>query len=289
MTPADSPPPRSLLYVPADNPRFLARAGERGADWLILDLEDGVAPGARDAARAGLGTWVPRLAAGGTPVAVRINADLARLEADALAAQAAGAVALVVPKASVPVLARLASVLHAVGPQPPGLIGIVEDAAALTDLPALSAAPGLIGLMLGSEDLALSLGAEPLPEVLHLPKLLTHYAARARGLWSFGLMRSIAELGDPASLAAAAVQARRLGFDGATCVHPSAVPILNAGFLPGPEELTWASRVIAAAEGRSGAFRLEGQMIDAPVVERAHRLLVRSGRAETVVPAGKVQ
>jgi citrate lyase subunit beta/citryl-CoA lyase len=77
---------------------------------------------------------------------------------------------------------------------------------------------------------------------------------RARGLWSFGVMRSIADLGDPAALAAAAAQARRLGLDGATCVHPDAVPIQNAGFLPPLDKIAWATRVIAAAEGRSSAF-----------------------------------
>lgn len=268
-------PPRSLLYVPADNARFLAGAAARGADWVILDLEDGVAPVSRDAARAGLAEWVPRIAAAGTPAAVRIDSDPARRGADVRAAVAAGAAALVVPKASAALLAEVAA---DAGPACPGIIAIVEDAAALMDLKAIAAAPRLVGLMVGSEDMALSLGAEPLPEVLHLPKLLTHFAARARGLWSFGLIRSIADLRDDAALADAAAAARRMGFDGATCVHPAAVPVLNAGFLPTAGEVAAARRVVEAATGRAGAFALDGRMVDAPVVERARRTLARAAR-----------
>jgi len=280
MTAPPGLPPRSLLYVPADNARFLARAAERSADWVILDLEDGVAPAARDGARAGLAQWLPRLAAVGTLAAVRIDSDPLRRNEDTRAAVAAGAVAVVVPKASAAGLAAVEAVIAgaAAGRPAPGIIGIVEDAAALGDLPAIAASPGLWGLMVGGEDMALSLGAEPLPEVLHLPRLLTHYAARARGLWSFGLMRSIADWSDRAALSEAAAAARRMGFDGATCVHPAAVPLLNAGFLPSPDEVAAARRVVEAAATRAGAFALDGRMVDAPVVARARRVLDRADR-----------
>jgi citrate lyase subunit beta/citryl-CoA lyase len=276
MTAPAEAAPRSLLYVPADNPRFLCGAAGRGADWVILDLEDGVAPGVRDGARDGLATWVPRIFASGTPVAVRIDSDRARREGDAHAAIAAGAVALVVPKASAEALRVVGDAIASAGGKAPGILAIVEDAAGLMDLRAIAAAPGLWGLMVGSEDMALSLGAEPLPDVLHLPKLLVHYAARARGLWSFGLMRSIADWADSQAISEAAVAARRMGFDGATCVHPAAVQAINQGFLPTAADVMAARRIVEAAQGREGAFALDGRMVDAPVVIRARHVLARA-------------
>jgi citrate lyase subunit beta/citryl-CoA lyase len=130
-----------------------------------------------------------------------------------------------------------------------------------------------MGLLVGSEDLATSLGATPVPDVLRPPKLMAHYAARAEGKLSFGLLRSVADYADLAALEAAAREARQHGFDGATCVHPSAVPILNAAFAPTPEEIAWAGRVLAAAQTQRGAFVVDGRMVDAPVIARARAML----------------
>jgi citrate lyase subunit beta/citryl-CoA lyase len=131
----------------------------------------------------------------------------------------------------------------------------------------------LLGLATGGEDLALALGALPTPAVLHLPKLLVHYAAKARGLLSLGLLRSVADYSDLDAIRVAVREAREHGFDGATCVHPSIVPLLNTGFSPSAEELDWARRVLALAEQNAGAFALDGTMVDAPVIARARRML----------------
>jgi len=102
-------------------------------------------------------------------------------------------------------------------------------------------------------------------------------AAKAEGKLSFGTLTTVADYGDLEALDAAAQEARRHGFDGASCVHPSAVAILNAAFSPSPERLDWARRVIEAAEiagsAGKGAISLDGKMIDAPVVARARALL----------------
>jgi citrate lyase subunit beta/citryl-CoA lyase len=130
-----------------------------------------------------------------------------------------------------------------------------------------------MGLMVGGEDLATALGAVPTPEVLRTPKLLAHYAAKAEGKLSFGMLRSVADYSDTEAVRASAIEARAHGFDGASCVHPSIVPILNAAFAPSPEELAWASKVVDAARGNEGAFALDGRMVDRPVVERARAIL----------------
>lgn len=268
---------RSLLYVPANSERFVSRAHERGADAIILDLEDAVAPADKAAARAALATAVPSVGRNGAKVFVRINADEALMADDAEAACWAGAYGLYVPKArDADVFGRLAGLLAPIeaelGRAETVFVAILEDAGALLDARAIARGPRLLALSVGGEDLALQLGAEPTPDVLRVPKLLVHYAAKAEGLLSFGMLRSTADYADSAGIAAAAREAREHGFDGATCVHPAVVPVLNEAFAPSAEELAWAQRVVDAA-GQSGAFVVDGRMVDAPVIARARRVL----------------
>ena len=272
---------RSLLYVPANAARFVGRAHERGADAIILDLEDAVAPGEKETARAALAEAVPAVGRGGATVFVRVNAETAA--ADAEAACRAGAAGLLVPKVqSANTLHALAAALEiveqAAGRGPLRFILLLEDPGAILDARSiLSAGPRVLGVATGGEDLATAMDAEPTPEMLRFPKLLVHMAAKAAGVLSFGLMRSIAGYADAAGIEASAREARMLGFDGASCVHPSVVPILNRAFAPAPEALDRARRMIAAFEtAGGGAFAFEGAMVDLPVVDRARRLLARS-------------
>lgn len=259
--------PRSLLYVPAHSERFLAKAHERGADAIILDLEDAVPEADKDRARAGLGEAVRSAGRSGAEIHVRINAG-ERQRADAEAAARAGASGIVVAKAALPAV----EVLAGLGVP---LIPMLEDPGAILDARDFARNPAVIALMVGGEDLATALGATPSPEVLRTPKLLVHYAAKAERKLSFGLLRSIADYADLAALDAAAREARQHGFDGASCVHPSAVAILNAAFAPTADELAWAGRVLAAAAVHAGAFTVDGRMVDAPVIARARSLLGR--------------
>lgn len=271
---------RSLLYVPAHSDRFIAKAHERGADAIILDLEDAVPEADKDAARAGLAAAVQSVGRNGATVFVRTNAGL-RQRDDALAACRAGAFGLMVAKVqSSAALDALAGTLRAeeaaTGRAALKFLALVEDPGALLDARSIAANHRVIGLALGSEDLATLLGATPTPDVLRHPKLLLHYAAKAEGKLSFGLLQSSADYTDLVALAAAAAEAKAHGFDGATCVHPSAVPVLNAGFSPSEAERVWAARVVAAAAANPGAFQLDGRMVDAPVLARAHAILKAS-------------
>ena len=269
---------RSLLYVPAHSERFIARAHERGADAIILDLEDSVAPEHKAAARAGLERSVAAVRRGGARVFVRINAGDDRRTDDAVAACRAGADGLVVPKVrQSDRLAALATALEAIeqqmGRRPLHFIALIEDPAAVLNASAIAHAPRLLGLATGGEDLATALGARPTPDVLRLPKLLVHYAAKARGLLSLGLLRTIADYTDLGAIELAVQEAKEHGFDGATCIHPSTIPLLNAGFSPDAAEVDWAKRVMAEAGHQAGAFAMDGRMIDAPVIARARALL----------------
>jgi citrate lyase subunit beta/citryl-CoA lyase len=274
---------RSLLYVPVSSERFLAKAHERGADAIILDLEDAVAPAQKDAARARLGDAVAMAGRGGAAIFVRINSEPERVRLDAEAACRAGAAGLLVPKArearAVAALAEfLGGIARSVGRKPMALVPMIEDPGAVLDAKAIAlASPRVFALMAGGEDLATALGAEPTPEVLHFPKMMVHFAAKAAGVRSFGLLRTVADYNDLEGIEKSAREARRHGFDGASCVHPAVVPILNRAFSPSQAELDHARALVAAFEearaaGR-GAFAFEGRMVDEPVVQRARALI----------------
>ncbi len=286
---ADSPPVwRSLLYVPANNPRFIDKVHTRGADGVILDLEDSVPAGQRNAARAALKNSIEAAGAGASDVLVRINAGARDREADLDAAVVSGVTALVVPKAeSAPQIAQLAvevlelEVYRMLEPEAIRFLVLIESPEGLLNAREVARADGrVVALSLGSEDFAAETGMQPNEDNLLLPKQLTLFAARAAGVMPLGLVGSIAAYQDIDNLERIALRSRALGFEGASCVHPSAVPVLNEAFTPSRFEVEKCKRIVAAAaraeaEGR-GAFELDGRMVDAPVVARAKRLLQRS-------------
>lgn len=276
---------RSLLYVPGNSDKFIAKAHERDADAIILDLEDSVPPTEKASARQRLAQSVAWVGQNGATVFVRVNAAETGLqEDDAAAACRAGAYGLLVPKASKPErLQALDTHLRAVEQQMTRtdqmrLVPIIEDPGAVLNASAIAAAtPRNWALITGGEDLATSMNARPTPDMLRLPKLLVHLAAKAAGLLSLGLLRSVADFRDVDGVKAATLEAREHGFDGATCVHPSVVPLLNRGFSPTTAEFEWAREVVVAyahaEQAGLGAITVQGQMVDLPIVERARRIL----------------
>jgi len=281
---------RSLLYVPASSERFLAKAHERGADAIILDLEDAVAPQEKARACDGLKDAVPAVGRNGAMVFVRINAVSTGLAFDdADAACRAGAFGLFVAKVQSPAeLKRIDELLDVTErgvarERPMALVPMLEDPGAVLDARAIAAASRrTFALVSGSEDMATAMGGEPTPEVLRLPKLLVHLAAKAAGLTSFGMLRTVADFADAEAVMASAREARTFGFDGASCIHPSVVLILNAAFSPTSEEINRARRMVAdfeAAKAKGdGAFLFDGKMVDEPVVARARSLLARTNK-----------
>src|SRR6202040_552927 len=144
------------------------------------------------------------------------------------------------------------------------------------------ASPRLVALNLGAEDFALSAGMLPEAEGLFMPKQVCVFAARAAGIMPLGFIGTVAEFHDLGGFGQAIRSSRRLGFIGASVIHPSQVAILNGAFRRSPEEVDHARRVVAAydkalAEG-VGAVTVDGKMIDVPIVERARLLLEREAR-----------
>lgn len=277
---------RSLLFSPATDEARLAKAHTRGADALILDLEDALPADAKVAGRAAAQVWIERLAGLGQDVVVRINTPWLMAVADLDAVVRPGLKALLVPKAEdagqLSVIAAMVGELEAERGLPAGGIGLlalIETPAAFSRLAEIAAVERVVGLALGPEDLSLSLGAPPSPLTLDLPCRLIALAAANRGLMALGAPISIAEFRDLEAYRGAVETARGMGLSGNLCVHPHQVEVVNAVFAPQAAEVADARAVLAAwqaGEGK-GVVALEGRMIDLPVVERARRVLARAG------------
>lgn len=293
QTTLEQPVWRSLLFVPANNERFVDKAHTRGADGIILDLEDSVPAPQRPAARTALAESVERVGRDGSDVLVRINAEPEEAAADLEAAVRPGVRALLVPKVEDPdrlrALSGQVSRLEAERNMPDGgvaFVVLVESAVGLLRAESIARAePRTVAMELGGEDFALSTGMTPDAETLAVPKQMVLYAARAAGIIPLGILGSIAHYGDLDAYRIIAERSRRFGFEGAACIHPSGVPILNQVFTPSEEEANHARRVVDAyAEAQragSGAISVDGKMIDVPVVERAEKLLTRLAAIRT--------
>lgn len=262
---------RSFLFVPANDAKRIARVHERGADAIILDLEDAVPADAKAEARAAVPSVAADLAAKGATVFVRVNADW---QADIEAALSPGVSGIVAPKVRDAKAAR-----EIVAALRPGLdfIALIESADGLYEARAIAAVEGVSGLALGSEDLSVELGVSPNADSLDLPCKMLALAAATRGLMALGAPVSIGEFRDLGAYSAAVALARRIGMTGAFCIHPAQVAIVNAGFAPSAAEIEDARAILAAWDGAGGRGVVAhgGRMIDAPVVARARRMLGR--------------
>ena len=288
MTARPLPPWRSLLYVPVIQERFVARAHERGADVVILDLEDSVPLEAKPAAREGLAAAATSAGQAGAAICVRINRPLDMAVADIAAAVMPDVTALLLPKLMGPEHVRLLSELVTAREAALGLpaghtrfIGAVETPAALPHLAGIASAdPRMVALGLGSEDLSTEMEAQPSADLLYPLGLMLVAAARGAGILPMGSVGPFADFSDLEAYRAGLRRSRRLGFACASCIHPTQVPIINAEYGPTTEEVDRARRLLAtwdAALARGdGAVAFEGQMVDPPVAERARRLLARA-------------
>ena len=276
---------RSLLFVGADQHDRIARAATRGADAVILDLEDAVPAEGKAMARAALDDAITTLAAEGQPIVVRINAPWRDAVADLDAAVRPGVEALMVPGCvGAERLVTLAEMLSELEQDrglttPIGLIALVESAAGLTNLSTIAAAPRVMALALGTEDLALDMGTAPTPALLDLPARQIALAAHAYGLSSFAAPISIAAYADKGAYQSACVAARSYGVSGAICIHPAQVAIANTIFRPNEAEVNEARAILAlwSERGTKGIISRNGKMIDLPVVERARQILASIG------------
>lgn len=277
---------RSALYMPASNPRAIAKARSLACDVVILDLEDAVAPDEKAAARNRVVAEVGTGGFGTRELVVRINALDTPWGADDIAAlRSIGIDAVLVPKISG--AADLAAVRAALGTDGPPIWAMIETCGGVLELPAIArAAAGsrLTALIAGTNDLAKELrcrpGVDRMPLIPALMAIVT--AARAAGLVALdGVCNA---LDDPARLAAETEQGAGLGFDGKTLIHPAQIAVANTAFGPTPDQLEWAQTVVAAfADGATadkGAIRLDGQMVERLHLAEAEAMLAQADQPE---------
>jgi len=277
----DARPRRSALYMPASNPRAVEKARALSCDVVILDLEDAVAPEAKDEARAAAVAAVAAGGFGSREVVVRVNAlGTPWGEADLAAIAAAGPDAVLVPKVAGPADVSAYDRALADAPGHTRLWAMIETASAIFALDAIAAqtaASRLAAFVMGVNDLAKEMGARQTPgrEPFWAALSLAVTAARARGLAILDGVHN--EIEDLASLAAVCRQGADFGFDGKTLIHPSHLDICNAAFTPAAGEVAWAHAVIAAfadpSNGGKGALRVEGRLAELLHRDQAARLV----------------
>lgn len=267
----------TLLFVPATRPDRLPKALASGAGGVIVDLEDAVTPAQKEGARAALAQAVAALApALRGQVLLRVNAAGTHWHAGDLALAgrlvAKGLAGVVLPKAES--AAILAAVAQAAGAAA-ALVPLIESAAGLDAVDALARSPQVLRLGFGHLDFQADLGLDCGPDEAELipARMALAMATRRAGI-AAPLDGITAATGDLARLRADAARSRRAGFGGKLCIHPDQVAPVRAAFEPSPAELDWARRVVAGAAGHAGAvFRLDGRMVDAPVIRLAQRTL----------------
>jgi len=270
-TPMQTVLPRSYLFVPGNRPERFDKACAAGADAVIIDLEDAVAPPHKAAARDAVAGWLSPQ----RPVLLRINgADSEWFADDLRLCQLPGVAGIVLPKA------EQTSVLQQLVAANPDalLLPLIETAQGFWNALQLARGPSVQRLMFGSIDFQLDLGIEGDDDALLffrsqlvLVSRLAEIGAPVDGVTT--------ALGDGGQLQADTARARRLGFAAKLCIHPAQVAAVNAGFSPSDDEAAWAQRVLAAAQASQGAaVALDGKMIDRPVILRAERIAAQAAR-----------
>ena len=255
------------LYVPGDRPDRFDKAVATGADLVILDLEDAVAPAAKDAALEAVVTWLRARAPGGPVIQVRVNPGRDH-EFDALRATGA-AIGVRLPKADDRAALDHAAELAAGLP----LTALLESARALENAAAIAAHPSVSGLALGESDLASDLGTRD-AAVLDHARIRVLVAARSAGLPA-PMLSVYPHLADLDGLRADTERGRRLGALGRVAAHPRQLAIIREVFAPTDEERAWAQSVLAAMENGGVATLASGEMVDPAMLGRARSILNR--------------
>lgn len=280
---------RSLLFVPANNGRYVEKARTSQADAVIIDLEDAILAEHKGEARSTVQDVAAKLSTERRDVLVRINRPLSLAVRDVEAAVCEHVKAIVVAKAAnAQHLMLLAEILeereYTLG-LPVGqtkLLPLIETANAVARMDEIASCTRVVAIACGDEDLAADLGCDPGSEALAAVKYRLVIAAALQGVRPLGLFGSIAEYRDMERYGLSVEQSNAAGLKGTLCIHPDQVVIANRGFEPSEAQLEFARRVVSAADTarRSGvgAAGLDGKMIDAPVLRRAENILKASQR-----------
>ncbi|MDN8618752.1 HpcH/HpaI aldolase/citrate lyase family protein [Variovorax ginsengisoli] len=265
------PPARTYLFVPGTRPERFDKALASGADKVVLDLEDAVAADDKATARGVVTAWLQSATpAGRSRIVVRINdANSSWFAADLAAFGDAHGIGVLLPKAeSAEQIAETQAALPGAS-----ILALIESARGVSEANRIAAA-GAQRLVFGTLDFALDLDMDITTDASGLGYAASRIAIASR---LAGLPAPVAgvtpQLDDEARLLSDLADARRLGFGAKLCIHPRQVQPIHAALRPSAEALDWAQRVLVADAASPGAARLDGRMVDRPVVLQAHRTL----------------
>jgi len=280
---------RSWMFVPGHRQKMIDKALGLSADAIMLDIEDGVAPNEKDAARKNIGESLGRAKAPGSPARyVRINAIGHQwMDADLAAVVCPGLEGLVCPKVdTVDDVRRVDALLNDMEPKNQiakgsvRLLIAIESPKGLFNAPAIAAASSrIVGIIFGAEDFGREIGLPAVREgeardLIYARSAMVVAAAAAHvqavdGVW--------VDLNDSAGLLGFAKQSRQLGFSAMSCIHPAQIEAINTVFSPTAAEIDYCQKVLQAFEEANargdGSIAFGGQLIDRPIVERARRTI----------------
>jgi citrate lyase subunit beta/citryl-CoA lyase len=273
---------RSFLFVPADRPERIAKAWASGADAVIVDLEDAIAPAAKDAARAALASALTPA----RPIVVRINAATSPWFAEDLRlCGMPGVGAVMLPKAED--ASALRDLLAAIA-DTTVILPLVETARGLWNALELAHVQRVQRLAFGPLDFQLDLGISSEEDELAIFRAQLVLASRVAEVLS-PIDGPTTAIHDVERVRSDTLRARRTGFGAKLGIHPQQIGVINAAFDPGAEEAAWAQRIMAAAqEAQGGAFAMDGKMVDQPVLARAQRILLQCRDRDAAVRAGSL-
>ncbi len=259
--------PRSYLFVPGNRPDRFAKACAAGADAVVIDLEDSVAPADKQKARSAVESWLTAA----QPVLLRVNtAESEWFLQDLRLARTPGIAGVLLPKAER--VEEIQIVAEAFGPEVP-VLPQIETARGFRNALALAGAGQVKHLLFGSIDFQLDLGMTAEEDELLYFRLQIVLDSRLAGIQP-PVDGVTTDIHSSERVRADAVRARRLGFSGKMCIHPKQVSVVNECFVPSAEEEAWARRVVeASAEASGAAISVDGKMVDRPVVARAEAIL----------------
>jgi citrate lyase subunit beta/citryl-CoA lyase len=285
---------RSLLFVPANVPKFVSKASTSAADVVVLDLEDGVAPDQKQSARGVVAEHARQASENGKPVFIRINSDLGNAVRDVESALSSHVRGIVVPKVEGPdhivLLADYVAEIERQKQLPEGateFILLIETAKAFLNIDEiLRASPRIVSVAFGDEDFSAEIGCAPSSENMIAYKHQLVVSATRANVRALGLFSSIAEFRDMNAFRTGAERARAVGMKGSFCIHPAQVDVLNQTFSPSEQEIATAREVCdvfeEAVSNGAGAISFNGKMIDRPIYNQARAVLDCSGLSDHV-------
>jgi citrate lyase subunit beta/citryl-CoA lyase len=275
-------PRRSVLFSPGDEPELMRKAPGTGADTVVFDLEDAVAPERKAAAREAVNDVLTDPSFDpDCEVCVRVNPDreVATEDVEGITAGSPRIDSVMVPKAeSAADVYDLAGAIEERGYELP-VLAICESAAGILGAEGIAAADPVGAVLFGAEDLSADIGATRTEEGVEVSHARQHVVLAAAAAGVDAIDTLVTDIGATDRLRSETEFARRLGYDGKIAIHPAQVGVINEAFTPAPDEVEWARTVLSAAEeaeadGR-GVFRVDGEMIDAPLIARAEDVLER--------------